>query len=404
MSVSRANMPMYFEGLATLLSKAFSADCLTKEKFNLTHLEAVDILNNVKCGVIDNMLTTVDMFETNTSETAKLVKAKSPPKKKPSKATTKDNSEAISAKADKVASLQKELATLTGKTDLQIAETSIVKLRKQIQAAKVEINRAKRAADKEKKEAAKAKARAEKEVARAKAKAEKDAAKAKAKAEKEAARAAKAEAKQKEFNLRAHELIKLGGWVEDKDTLSTINKKIASLKKKAEKANKPKKEAVPKVSKKAQKIAALKKELATLKGVSVDSLTVEDKVLKIRAEIEKAKKANELANIKAKRADKPKKEAAPKKAAAPKPDKRLAAKKKFIMENIPAEYRSLFATDEQIKAAKTPQLRAYAKNIELYNKCIELGLRNVNGSDIKPPHEASPKYYKSAIKAACKAN
>ena len=208
MSVSRANMPMYFEGLATLLSKAFSADCLTKEKFNLTHLEAVDILNNVKCGVIDNMLTTVDMFEPNTSETAKLVKAKSP-KKKPSKATTKDNSEAISAKADKVASLQKELATLTGKTDLQIAETSIVKLRKQIQAAKVEINRAKRAADKEKKDAAKAKARAEKEVARAKAKAEKDAAKAKAKAEKEAARAAKAEAKQKEFNLRDSLLLRL---------------------------------------------------------------------------------------------------------------------------------------------------------------------------------------------------
>ena len=38
MSVSRANMPMYFEGLATLLSKAFSADCLTKE----SHADSYD--------------------------------------------------------------------------------------------------------------------------------------------------------------------------------------------------------------------------------------------------------------------------------------------------------------------------------------------------------------------------
>ena len=381
MSVSRNNMKKYFTVHSTLVEKLFTQKCIEDQVNTLSVSDAIVMLMSIKDESIKSALAHV---EENDSSIPRVKSSKATPKKK-AETTPKDDAKA-NAKAELVASLQEELAALTGKTGLEISETSIVKLRKQIQSAKVEINRAKRAAEKEKKDLERARVKAEKDAEKAKAKAEK----ARVKAEKDVEKArVKAEKDAEKARVKAE-------------------KAKAKAEKDAEKAK-----AVPKVSKKAQKIVALKKELATLKGVEVDSLTVEDKVLKIREAIREAKKANELAEIKSKRADanespkkptntkkvekveKPKKA---KKTPAPKPEKRLMAKKAYIIENIPAIYRDIFKTDDKIRAAKMNELKVYSRNIKLYTQCVDMGIRNVDGAELKQPHESSPKYYKDAIK------
>ena len=367
MSVSRNNMNKYFTFYSELMMESFEKKCNENNSDNLSVSNAIDMLRSLK---EETILSAVNHFEKKSNSSR--VKSSKATSKKKTETTPKDDAEA-NAKAELVASLQEELATLTGKTGLEISETSIVKLRKQIQSAKVEINRAKRAAEKEKKDLERARVKAEKDAEKARVKAEKAKAKAEKDAEKARVKAEKARVKAEKAKAKA-----------EKDA----EKARVKAEKDAEKA---KKEVVPKVSKKAQKIAELKNELATIKGVSVESLTVEDKVLKIREAIKEAKKANASDD------DKPKKEKKATKASAPKPNKRLIAKKEYITNNIPEPYRKIFDTDEKINAAKMAQLKVYSTNIKLYKQCIDMEIRSVDGTELTLPHESSPKYYRKAI-------